>query len=89
VRFKADVGGVERQGAPLMHPEAAGGCEARERGCCGHPVTAESGERTTADGGRSSSFFVKRGKRQTQLVISKPDGGSDGNGKRQTAGGRR
>jgi hypothetical protein len=25
VRFKADVGGVERQGAPLMHPEAAGG----------------------------------------------------------------
>jgi hypothetical protein len=33
VRFKADVGGVERQGAPLVHPEAAGGCgEARERG---------------------------------------------------------
>jgi hypothetical protein len=35
VRFKADVGGVERQGAPLMHPEAAGGCEAREGGRVG------------------------------------------------------
>jgi hypothetical protein len=35
VRFKADVGGVERQGAPLMHPEAAGRCEARERGRVG------------------------------------------------------
>jgi hypothetical protein len=36
VRFKADVGGMEWwQGAPLMHPEAAGGCEARERGRVG------------------------------------------------------
>jgi hypothetical protein len=35
VRFKADVGGVERQGAPLVHPEAAGGCGARERGLVG------------------------------------------------------
>jgi hypothetical protein len=35
VRFKADIGGVERQGAPLMHPEAAGECEARERGRVG------------------------------------------------------
>jgi hypothetical protein len=35
VWFKADVGGAERQGAPLMHPGAAGGCEARERGRVG------------------------------------------------------
>jgi hypothetical protein len=35
VRFKADVGGVEWQGAPPMHPEAAGGCEAREMGRVG------------------------------------------------------
>ena len=35
MRFKADVGGMEWQGAPLMHPEAAGGCEARERGRVG------------------------------------------------------
>jgi hypothetical protein len=35
VRFKADVGVIEWQGAPLMHPEAAGGCEARERGRVG------------------------------------------------------
>ena len=30
MRFKADVESVERQGTPLMHPYAAGGCEARE-----------------------------------------------------------
>jgi hypothetical protein len=30
-----DVGGVERQGTTLMHPEAAGGCEAHERGRVG------------------------------------------------------
>jgi hypothetical protein len=32
VRFKADVEGVERQGAPLTHPEAAGGYRVREGG---------------------------------------------------------
>jgi hypothetical protein len=35
VRFKADVEGVERQGAPLTHPEAAGGCTVREGGRVG------------------------------------------------------
>ena len=35
MRLKADVGGMEWQGAPLVHPEAAGGCEARERGRVG------------------------------------------------------
>jgi hypothetical protein len=30
VRFKADVEVVEWQGAPLTHPEAAGGCRVRE-----------------------------------------------------------
>jgi hypothetical protein len=35
VRFKADVEVVERQGAPLTHPEAAGGCWVREGGRIG------------------------------------------------------
>jgi hypothetical protein len=35
VRFKADVEGVERQGTPLTHPEAAGGCRVREGGRIG------------------------------------------------------
>jgi hypothetical protein len=30
--FRANIGCVERQGAPLTHPEAGGGCGARERG---------------------------------------------------------
>jgi hypothetical protein len=30
VRFKANVGCVERKGAPLTHPEAAGGFRVRE-----------------------------------------------------------
>jgi hypothetical protein len=32
VRFKADVEVVERQGTPLTHPEAAGGCRVRVGG---------------------------------------------------------
>jgi hypothetical protein len=34
VGFKAHVGGVDRQSAPLTHPEAVGGCgvRVRERG---------------------------------------------------------
>jgi hypothetical protein len=36
VRFKADIEGVERQGTPLTHPEAAaGGCRVREGGRVG------------------------------------------------------
>jgi hypothetical protein len=35
VRFQANIGCVERHGTPLTHPEAAGGCEARERGRVG------------------------------------------------------
>ena len=31
MRFRADIGSVEQQGAPLMHPEVAGGYETRER----------------------------------------------------------
>jgi hypothetical protein len=35
VQLKADVGGMEWQGAPLVHPEAAGGCGGREGGRVG------------------------------------------------------
>ena len=33
--FQANIECVERQGTPLTHPEAAGGCRARERGRIG------------------------------------------------------
>ena len=60
MRFKADVGGVERQGAPLMHPQAAGGCEARERGRVGSTKVVMGqvlggGEMSS---GRSKNAFV-------------------------------
>jgi hypothetical protein len=35
VRFQANIECVERHGTPLTHPQAAGGCEARERGRVG------------------------------------------------------
>jgi hypothetical protein len=67
VRFKADVGDVERQrqGAPLMHPEAAGGCEARgaregagwvDQG--GGGAGARSSEVMRSAGSRPKSAFV-------------------------------
>ena len=61
MRFKADVGGVERQGAPLMHPEAAGGCEARERGRVGSTKVVVGqvlgGDETSSGRPKNSPFF--------------------------------
>ena len=60
MRFKADVGGVERQGTPLMHPEAAGGCEARERGRVGSTkvVVGQVLGGDEISSGRSKNAFV-------------------------------
>ena len=61
MRFKADVGGVERQGAPLMHPEAGGGCEARERGRVGSTKVVVVGQVLGGDemsSGRPKNAFV-------------------------------
>ena len=60
MRLKADVGGMEWQGAPLVHPEAAGGCEARERGRVGSTKVVMGqvlggGEMSS---GRSKNAFV-------------------------------
>ena len=60
MRFKADVGGMEWQGAPLMHPEAAGGCGAREGGRVGSTKVVMGqvlggGEMSS---GRSKNAFV-------------------------------
>jgi hypothetical protein len=52
VRSKADVEGVERQGTPLTHPEAAGGCRVREGGRIG-PTKAVMGQ--VLGGGEMSS----------------------------------
>ena len=35
MRFQANIECVERHGTPLTHPEAAGGCRAREGGRVG------------------------------------------------------
>jgi hypothetical protein len=35
VRFQANMGCVERHGPPITHPDAAGGCGAREGGRVG------------------------------------------------------
>jgi hypothetical protein len=56
VRFKADVGVVERQGTPLTHPEAAGGCRVREGGRIG-PTKPVMGQ--VLGGGEMQDEFKK------------------------------
>jgi hypothetical protein len=60
VLFQANIECVERHGAPLMHPEAAGGCEARERGWVG-PTKVVVGQVLGGDeisSGRPKNAFV-------------------------------
>ena len=60
MRFQANIECVERHGTPLTHPQAAGGCEAREGGRVGSTkvVVGQVLGGDEISSGRSKNAFV-------------------------------